>query len=275
MTASSTRRKAGTVPAQSPAASDFAGERTAAELQRRVDELEASASVAVLPRIGDAFHGGHFGGVLSDDNGVPYAVVLLPHALNVGVDWWAAMSWAHEVGGDLPTCGEVHMLLKNLYRGQWSHGFTWTADDYFRSPATQAWGFNGLGARTAAENKSDLGNAFAVRRIPLELGLTVTVNASSEPGRVKLPRLPAATLASSAAGSSESVGLSGSITAADLIALKSVVLFMETFVQGIDASDADSQTAVNKARAHLDAARVAMANLTKVYRNECSSRMAA
>lgn len=195
MRAASRTRAAGLNPALRPAVSNFDDARQTAELQQRIDELEARKCLAPLPRLGDTFQGGHFGGVLSDDNGVPYAVVLLPHALKVGVDWWAAMDWAREVGGDLPTCGEVHMLLKNLYRGQWSHGFTWTAEDYFRSPASHAWGFSGLGARTAAESKSDIGNAFAVCRIPLYLALTVTVNACNRPGGANLLPLPAATVA--------------------------------------------------------------------------------
>lgn len=265
-----TRPKGKTTSEPPPPA--YEGERSAAELKARIDELEGreALSAAALPKLGDSLHGGYFGGILCDGNGAPYALILLPFNLKAGVTWWAAMDWALSVNGDLPTCGEAHMLLKNLHGGQWHGGFTWTNEDYFRNPAI-AWGFSGLGARTAAEDKSTTGSAFAVRRVPLDLSSIIELTTASQPARAGSVQSEPSNFAVAHLPDTCNIGAVGKVTAADMVALSNAVMFMKLFLDQVDASS-DIDPVVQEARDKLEAAQLALRNMLMAYRYDCSQQ---
>lgn len=229
-------------------------------LASKVRSPSDNTSFNPLPKIGAAFHGGCFAGILSDTDGAPYALILLPAEL-AAVDWYTAKEWTKTLDADLPRRCEAAMLL-NSFPQAWGAGWAWTNEDYFRQPATCAWGFYENGGRTTAEDKTTAGNAFAVRRLPIDLGgrtvlgrthLDINVSTPSDTLDVALP------------GNCSDVGAVAGLSAEDAAALAHAVLFMQTFVDHTPADDDEKTVAL---KSHLDAARSALANLTIALRHQ-------
>jgi len=119
-------------------------------------------SLASLPPIGDQLEGGAFAGLTSTADGKHVAVVLLP-AKAQDVDWKAAMAWAAEQGGELPSRPVAALLYANL-KPQLTPRWHWTCE---ADGASYAWHCHfGHGYQTSS-HKSYEGCAVAVRRIPL------------------------------------------------------------------------------------------------------------
>lgn len=158
-----------------PRADNFEAEAEIAKLEAeiakrdaRIAELERRPSTASLPKLGDELYGGHYSGIVSGDDGVPYALVLHAARMAGEVDWYDALDWANSLECDLPNCREAAMLI-SIHGATLGERQIWTGEDYHRD-ATFAWLFQGKGCRSAAESKSITASAVAVRRVQLALG---------------------------------------------------------------------------------------------------------
>lgn len=151
-----------------PRTDSFESEAEIVKLNARIEELERRPSTAELPKLGDELYGGHFSGIVSGADGVPYVLVLHGARLDAEVDWHAAHDWAASLECDLPNRCEAAMLT-SIHGVSLGNGQIWTNEAYHREP-TYAWLFHGNGGRTAAESKSITAIAIAVRRVQLALG---------------------------------------------------------------------------------------------------------
>jgi len=114
-----------------------------------------------LPQISQALDAGTFAGVTTH-NGIHYAVVLLPGKVT-DLTWDAAVQWAAEQGGMLPTRTVAAMLFANLNTllcANWH----WTSDEHLTAYAWSCYFGNG---HQYYSHKSVEGSAVAVRLIPI------------------------------------------------------------------------------------------------------------
>lgn len=126
-------------------------------------------ALAALPALGAPLDGGIFAGVITQKDGQHVAVVLLP-AQGEELAWQAAMDWAAEQGGQLPTRPMAALLFANV-KAQLRKRWHWTdetfVDEDDEEDASCAWyclffnGYQGSGHRSYG------GCAVAVRCIPL------------------------------------------------------------------------------------------------------------
>lgn len=118
-----------------------------------------------LPKVGDQLEGGKYAGLLTDKEGQPYMLVLLPEQ-GRDMTWKAATKWAEGLKGSLPSRIEAAMLFQHL-RSNLIREWHWT-DETHESDSSYAWGcyfdfgFQYYGLKSAA------GGARAVRRLPLQ-----------------------------------------------------------------------------------------------------------
>ena len=130
-------------------------------------------SFASLPVLGAEFDGGIFIGVTTLKDGTHAAVILLPNKAQERMAWDAAMGWAKEAGGQLPTRPVAALLYANA-KDQFERTWYWTSDELQadtgdEDDASYAWFcyfYYGLQRFT---HKSAEGAAVAVRLIPLVL----------------------------------------------------------------------------------------------------------
>lgn len=119
-----------------------------------------SITFASLPALGAELEDGVFCGITTDKAGAHFAVVLLT-ATTEDKDWSAAMAWAKEVGGELPTRSVAALLFANA-KDQFEASWHWTSEEY---SASYAWGCNfSYGVSDSLFRKSYAGCARAVRR---------------------------------------------------------------------------------------------------------------
>ena len=115
-----------------------------------------------LPSIGAAYHGGLYAGLtIFDDE--PHALVLLPG--DFSGNWKAALAWADQEDGMLPSRFDALVFFKNL-KAEFKPEWYWTSEPY-ASDASCAWmqGFSG-GYQYCSHVVTNY-RARAVRRIPL------------------------------------------------------------------------------------------------------------
>jgi hypothetical protein len=121
-----------------------------------------SISFASLPALGTQFEGGIFCGITTTKDGTHAAVVLLA-ARTEDKTWKAAMAWAAEVGGELPTRSVAALLFANA-KAQFEASWHWTSEEY---SSASAWGCYFFGGDVISNRKSYEGCARAVRLIHL------------------------------------------------------------------------------------------------------------
>jgi hypothetical protein len=123
-----------------------------------------SIAFASLPTLGGELEGGIFCGLTTNKDGAHFAVVLLA-ASTADLNWSAAMAWAKEVGGELPSRPVAALLFANAkshFKAEWH----WTSEtcDF---DASYAWYCHFLTGDQFTILKSYEGCARAVRLIPL------------------------------------------------------------------------------------------------------------
>jgi len=129
------------------------------------------AAIATLA-LGADLDGGKFAGVTTLKDGTHCAVVVLPNKADKHLEWDAAMTWAKEAGGQLPTRPVAALLYANA-KDQFERTWYWTSDELqadtgYEDDASFAWYCNFLGHQSN-NRKSAEGAAVAVRLIPLVL----------------------------------------------------------------------------------------------------------
>jgi len=121
-----------------------------------------SISIAALPPLGADLDGGKFAGLTTRKDGTHAAVVLLP-AKGEKLKWKAAIAWAKEQSGELPSRPVASLLFANV-KDQLDDGWHWTCEE---DDASYAWYCYFGSGRISSTLKSFEGSAVAVRLIPL------------------------------------------------------------------------------------------------------------
>lgn len=137
------------------------------ELAALIQRLQAAAAVTtlILPAVEIALHADeHYAGVVLDDEGrVVHHVVLMAQRPDERLGWKAAMAWAKEVGGELPTRQEQALLFANC-KQHLEADWYWSSEVYAADSA-YAWCCHfGDGDQYYYRQVSD-GCAVAVRRV--------------------------------------------------------------------------------------------------------------
>lgn len=126
--------------------------------------LQLSALIALS--IGASFEGGKFAGLITLPDGKHVAVVLLQNKSDRRLAWAAAMAWATEAGGQLPSRPIAALLFANL-RGEFEKTWHWTNEAH-EADASYAWYCSFDDGGQTYDFKDDYGTVRAVRLIHLE-----------------------------------------------------------------------------------------------------------
>ena len=106
----------------------------------------------------------HYAGAVLDANGQHmHHLVLMAAKSSENLAWQAALEWAEQVGGALPTRQEQALLFANCkphLEARWH----WSCEEY-ESDASSAWGCYFLYGNQSSGPKSYEGSAVAVRRV--------------------------------------------------------------------------------------------------------------
>lgn len=129
------------------------------------EQTETPVTLAALPKVGETLATGTFAGIITQQDGTHVAVILLPNQAE-DLTWQAAMDWAAEQGGQLPTRPIAAMLLANVNAKLQSADWHWTNETQFNS-ASYAWYCTFYDGYQITIHKSYQGCAVAVRLIPL------------------------------------------------------------------------------------------------------------
>ena len=139
------------------------------ELADLIKKLQQQATTAIVSlwaveielRPGERYAGA----ALDDDGRVTHHVVLMSQRPDKRLGWKAAMAWAKDVGGDLPTRQEQSLLFANCkphVKADWH----WSNEEYADDNA-YAWSCNFTNGHQHYDHQSYEGCAVAVRMIPL------------------------------------------------------------------------------------------------------------
>lgn len=123
---------------------------------------ETSLTLSQLPALGEPLEGGAFAGIVTMPDGKHVAVVLLPER-GEDLDHPAAVAWAQERGGQLPTRPIAALLFTNvkaLLQPEWHWCLETEGSSY-------AWDCDFGDGGQCTDHKSFDGPAVAVRLIPL------------------------------------------------------------------------------------------------------------
>ena len=126
--------------------------------------MKDAITLSALPALGAPLDTGIFAGITTAKDGTHHAVVLLP-GNGTMLSWKNALQWAKDQGGDLPTRPVAAMLFANVKSALPESGWHWTNEAY---DASYAWGYLFITDYQLITHKSYVGNAIAVRLIPLE-----------------------------------------------------------------------------------------------------------
>ena len=118
-------------------------------------------SLNSLPPLGEPLAGGTFAGIITQPDGAHVAVVLLPERCK-DISHSAAVAWAQEMGGQLPTRPIAAMLFANVKR-LLSPRWHWCLETEDASYAWYCYFSNGR--QGGVSNDSFEGSAVAVRLI--------------------------------------------------------------------------------------------------------------
>lgn len=137
--------------------------------QTRITEMiarfEAQAKIDyVIPKAAIVLHAGErYAGIILDEEGKPaYHLVLLPGETG-RVKWQAAVEWAAEQGGELPTRCEQSLLFANL-KDQFASNYYWSSERH-KDNYGYAWSQNFGDGRQLNYNASAELRARAIRRV--------------------------------------------------------------------------------------------------------------
>jgi hypothetical protein len=123
----------------------------------------SAISLAALPPLNAALHGGLFAGLVTLPDGTHHAVVLLPARPVKRRTWTQAMDWAAEAGGQLPSRPIAALLYANA-RETIEPDWYWTNEP---EGSSYAWTCDfGNGGQYYHYRRAE-GCAVAVRLIPL------------------------------------------------------------------------------------------------------------
>jgi hypothetical protein len=108
--------------------------------------------------------GEHYAGLILNTDGTPsHHLVLLP-AADKRMAWQAAVEYAKDQGGVLPTRAEQALLYANL-KAQFQPAWYWSSEEY-DGDGSYAWSQNFNYGGQYCNRKSYEGRARAVRRFP-------------------------------------------------------------------------------------------------------------
>lgn len=132
--------------------------------QLQATPVQASTTIYIEEETFDLAPGEHYAGAVLDANGQHMHHLVLMAAKPEGdLTWKAALEWAEEVGGALPTRQEQALLFANC-KSHLTPRWHWSCEEH-ETEASYAWGcyFN-LGYQDSLR-KSYEGSAVAVRRV--------------------------------------------------------------------------------------------------------------
>ena len=123
-----------------------------------------STTIQILEDSIELAAGEHYAGAVLDANGQHRAHLVLMAAKPEGdLTWQAAMEWAEEVGGALPTRQEQALLFANC-KPHLQPCWHWSCEEY-EGDASYAWGCHFDDGYQNSDPKSYEGGAVAVRRV--------------------------------------------------------------------------------------------------------------
>lgn len=133
--------------------------------------IVAAIRFCELPALGATLMDGTFRGIVTLKDGIHAAVILLPNKAQERMDWDAAMNWAKQAGGQLPTRPVAALLYANA-KDQLERTWYWTSDELQadigdEDDASFAWGCGFFSGNQIFSRKSAGGAAVAVRLIHL------------------------------------------------------------------------------------------------------------
>jgi hypothetical protein len=131
------------------------------------DHLPERFPMSELQLIREALKDGeqYAGLIIGKDGSGDYHLLLLPGDAEE-VSWAAAMQWASENGGALPTRRELSLLFANL-REQFQRVWYWSCET--QEPRSHlVWGQNFTSGIQTMYGRPFRGRARAVRRVPIE-----------------------------------------------------------------------------------------------------------
>lgn len=145
---------------------------TLEELEARQNELAAMiekfkaqqpSRVVIKASLIELMSGERYAGaILNEDGSILNHLILLPGQAD-GINWTAAMAWAVEQGGELPTRREQSLLYANL-KDEFAEHLYW-ADEQHAANADYAWFQHfGNGIQNLIHKNIEL-RARAVRRV--------------------------------------------------------------------------------------------------------------
>lgn len=129
------------------------------------DIVPAQYASAEAPTRPDLADGEHYAGLILGKNGESdYHLILLPGEAEE-IKWKAAMDWAAEQGGELPTRREQSLLFANL-KEQLKQRWHWSCEEY-KENAHYAWSQYFTDGNQGYLSKDNEGCARAVRRVSI------------------------------------------------------------------------------------------------------------
>ena len=139
------------------------------ELAAMIAQLQAtpaqiSTTIYIEEETFDLAPGEHYAGAVLDANGLHMHHLVLMAAKPEGdLNWTAALEWAEEAGGALPTRQEQALLFANCKPHLTPH-WHWSCEEH-ETEASSAWDRNFHDGDQSLTRKSYEGGAVAVRRV--------------------------------------------------------------------------------------------------------------
>ena len=134
--------------------------------QLQATPAQAIRNVYIEEETFDLAPGEHYAGAVLDANGQHmHHLVLMAAKPEAELHWKAALEWAEEVGGALPTRQEQALLLANC-KPHLQPRWHWSCEEH-ENNASNAWGCYFSGGTQDYVRKSFEGSAVAVRYIKI------------------------------------------------------------------------------------------------------------
>jgi len=139
-----------------------------AELEKLIEQLQSQTTIIKINPITIELHPGeHYAGaVLDADGNHLHDLILLPKRHGKHLTWKAALDWAEEVGGALPTRQEQSLIFANC-KMHLEGGCHWSCEEYeeYEDKTFYAWGCNFRSGEQDRIHTSYELPAVAVRRV--------------------------------------------------------------------------------------------------------------
>ena len=136
-----------------------------AELEKLIEQFQAQATVIEIKERTIKLHPGeHYAGaVLDADGNHLHDLVLMPQRHGKHLTWKAALDWAEEVGGALPTRQEQSLIFANC-KPHLEGVYHWSCEEY-EGNASYAWSCYFDNGNQILDHKGNEVSAVAVRRV--------------------------------------------------------------------------------------------------------------